>query len=214
MEAQPLNNNQPLDLSSYLQAPTSTVLKPDFDAEPVDQTNPDDFADDEPDDLEEAEPEKSFQDYLEDAGLFINLFDSLQTGVLTPVYRSKYQEPDDLEIIRRYKEEEKQVKSGTLLAENRTIQTDPFLDAVSRVADCKEAIKALPFTPREKTKLKEPLAKVLEKYSSLTISPETALLLAVLMIMAPRIIQVLPESWGDKLSSVATLGLFKHAKTE
>ncbi|WP_080056735.1 hypothetical protein [Spirosoma aerolatum] len=216
MESFNPNNNPTIDLSSYLNAPTSTVQKPDFDAEPIDQTNPDDFKpdDDTDDGLEDAEPEKSFQDYVEDAGLFINLFDSLQTGVLTPVYRSKYQEPDDIELIRRYKEETKQIKAGTLLEENRTVQTDPFLDAVNRVTDCKEAIKAIPFTPREKTKLKEPLAKVLEKYSSVSISPEMALLLAVLMIMAPRIIQVLPDSWGDKLSSIATLGLLKNAKAE
>ncbi|OJW76314.1 hypothetical protein [Spirosoma sp. 48-14] len=217
MESLPNHNSNPtIDLSSYLNAPTNTVDRPDFDAEPIDQTNPEDFRDDDPesDGMDDAEPEKSFKDYLEEAGLFINLFDSLQSGVLKPIYRSKYQEPDDADLIRRYKEETRQIKAGTLLEENRTVGTDPFLDAVQRVADCNDAVKTLPFTAREKTKLKEPLAKVLEKYSSVSISPEMALLLAVLMIMAPRIIQVLPESWGDKFSSIATLGLFKNAKTE
>jgi hypothetical protein len=224
MEAQPNTSlfsapgEQPttLDLSSYLNAPTVNVTKPDFDQELVDNTNPDDFEpDDELDESDqEPEEEKTYRDYLDDAGLFINLFDSLQTGILTPAHRAKMMEPDDSAIIARFKEEQKLIKSGQLHPENATIDTDVALDAIQRESDYKASIKTIPFTAKEKGKLKEPLAKVIHKYQGMTVSPEMALLLSVLMIMAPRIIGVLPEKWGDKFSSVATLGMLKNAKAE
>lgn len=207
--------NDVLDLSAYMTAPTVQVAKPDFDAPPVDETNPDDFAeDDDPEGLEEPEPEKTYKDYIEDASLFISLFDSFQTGILTPAYRSKIQEPDDADLISQYHSEQKLIKAKQLNPEDATVDIDDFIDAMQRHTELKAALKTLPFTAPEKKRLSEPLAKVIHKYQGVTVSPEMALLLSVLMVMAPRIIQVLPDSWGDKFSSVATLGLLKNAKAE
>lgn len=213
MEANP---NKVVDLASLLNAPTVQVQRPDFDAEPVDETNPDDFNEDD-DELgeegEEQEVEKSYKDYIEDASLFVSLFDSFQTVVLTPVYRSRLLEADDEELISQFRIEQRLIKKGDLAKDAATVDHEVFMAACERQADYKAAIRALPFTAPEKKKLTEPLAKVIHKYQGVSVSPEMALLLSVLMVMAPRIIQVLPESWGNKFSSIATLGLLKNAGT-
>ena len=75
-------DSEVVDLSGYMNAPTVRVEKPDFNAPEVDQTNDADF---EPEDeSDEPEEDKTASDYKQDAKLIVNLFDSLQTGFLTP----------------------------------------------------------------------------------------------------------------------------------
>ena len=72
-------------------------------------------------------------------------------------------------------------------------EADPDLrDVLLRTSKVAEANKKAAFTQEEKESLIKPLAEVVEKYSLLQIGPEAMFIIALALVMAPRIMPLFP----------------------
>ena len=175
----------------------------DDDGNPVmTGANSDDFDDDEPDpatDLDTEEPPAPAMTAKE-AGLsatwYIKAFNLFQKTILKPLYRKRMLQEGDIEKVREASRKAK--NKGAKHIQDLYVEGDPMYDVCARFDRYMEAIEDLPLTPAEQKELMEPLAAVIEKYKWMQMGPEGQLLLAVFVIMAPRIEPAMPGLF-DKL---------------
>ncbi|MEQ8628095.1 hypothetical protein [Ekhidna sp.] len=165
-------------------------LEDDFEPSPESFDDEGDFDDfDEPDFDDEADEEPTFSgDPKKTARRWIKTFNALQKWVLKGLYKKKILTSEDSEQIRKWKAQHKanpNVKMEDVIEGDaeRYERFDRFLTAV----------EDLPFTEEEIQDIAEPLSELIEKHRRLQMSPEVALLLAVIIVMLPRLEPILPD---------------------
>ncbi|MEZ0610458.1 hypothetical protein ACAW74_18230 [Fibrella sp. WM1] len=180
-------------------APTTDdgTFVPPPDAKPVD---PNDF-----DDLDEAAPDPDAPDepqpkgrafFRRQATQLVRTFDVAQKTLLRSwVYPRTILEPGDRELVTEYRTRAKAAKKTKQL--QLPDQDDDLWNALNRYEQLDKACEELPLTDDEKADLIAPLADVLEKHQKGALSPEMALLLAVAMIMLPRLEPVFPKLFSS-----------------
>lgn len=124
----------------------------------------------------QPEPVQPVLDYEEQAELLVTLSDSVQQLAFSKVAEKRYFTADERKMVREIKN--KQRKKEPLTDEEKQLYDDwtvylQFKDL-------------LPYEEKEAEMLRKPLAKVLEQQQS-NLDPKTALLLAALMVAAPRV---------------------------
>jgi hypothetical protein len=160
------------------------------------QTDSDDFEED--DDygqaLDQEEPEVKVQTpemVLASARRIIKFVNKAQKPFLVKAYRSKHLKEGDEEVIKDQK------ISGVFDNEHRyqqELERNPeFKSICKRFNYYTELIEGIEFTDDEQQSLEEPLAEVLAKWNKFQMTPEMALLMAVAMVMLPRIEPLFPR---------------------
>lgn len=141
----------------------------------------------------EEEPVKVVnpEDARKSARRIINFIDNLQKPFLTSVYKKTVLFEGDYEKVQQFHEEK--AKRGTYSFQDAITEDNDFYDVSKRFEEYMDLVKAAPFTEDEKDSLTGPLAEVLEKHSQFQLSPEMALLLAVAMVMLPRVAPLIPQ---------------------
>lgn len=114
-------------------------------------------------------------DYEEQADLLVTLSDSVQQLAFSKVAEKRFFTPDERKAIRDIKRKQRQ-------KEALTPDEQKLYDDWKMYLEYKEL---LPYEEKEAEMLRKPLAKLLEQQQS-NLDPKTALLLAALMIAAPR----------------------------
>lgn len=131
-------------------------------------------------DEEPREPRRfSLDDYRTQAEGYVDILDLGNTMVLPNLYKKKLltaAERSRIQIIKRTTEAG---QYSTMSYE------DQVLD--KRLAEIQDLIDAIPFTPEEKKKLTEALAKVLQYYG-MTANPTTVLVLTLIAVEGARLL--------------------------
>lgn len=152
----------------------------------------------EPKEKEEPEPEpvKRVNPIAPEkiADVFVNFTSRVLELGGKKVYPSVILEPGD---AAKLNDLSRRVRLGRPLSKGEVFdeatKEDPALiDVLLRWEKCDEAIKGAPFTDEEKEYLREPLGLVIEKYDFLKAGPELVLLMAVCLVMIPRITPLMP----------------------
>ena len=169
-----------------IEAPTAEP-QPDYSA---------DFGPEQPsaevvDDDEEAIPLRTPADAKKSARRWIDFIDNLQKPMLVAGYRRTVLHPGDEARMTAY--EQKRTAKGRYSIEDAVTDDSDFYFILERAREYGELCDAAAFTEDEKESLTGPLAEVLEKHSRLQLSPEMALLLAVAMVMLPRVAPLIPQ---------------------
>lgn len=120
---------------------------------------------------------RSPADFEEQAKLYIAFADGVQSLALPYFYQKQNFTPDELSRLAEIGQAPDQVKP----------EDEPIK---AKGAAFTEYMEALPFKTKEEKLLLGPLAKVLEKYNHAP-GPETALIMAALTVMAPRVLPLL-----------------------
>lgn len=166
------------------------------------------------DDFDAEEPEETADDQIQEpdrppmganeakvsARWYIKAFNLVQKTILKPIYRSRLLQEGDIEKVREASKRAKE--AGAKHIQDLYAEGDPMYDVCARFDRYLDAVNDLPLTKDEQSELLEPLAAVIEKYRWMQMGPEGQLLLAVFVIMAPRLEPALPGI-GDKLKEVA-----------
>lgn len=169
---------------------------------PVDEFKPETEIDQEidSDDFEETVddvPETAQDDPVISAGGFkrmakrwIQTFNVFQKTLLKPSYQRTILEKGDIEKMRSYRKDAELSKCDItdIYHEN-----EESYHVIERFDKYMKAVEDLPLTQEEIDDLTEPLSEVIQKYNSMQVGPEGQLLLAVLVIMLPRVEPVFPS---------------------
>lgn len=168
-------------------APTIDDAPDDFGPEPeATETNDEPTADA----ADVDAPTKTPADARKSAERWISFVDNLQRPMLIAAYRKNVLHPGDTERITEY--EQKRAARGKYSIEDAVSEDTDFYHVLARAKEFSELCDKAAFTADEKETLAGPLSEVLEKYTSLQVTPEVALLLAVAMVMLPRIAPLVP----------------------
>lgn len=144
--------------------------------------NGDDFKE-EPAPIEIEEPQAPAVpvNYKEQARLMIAFVDGLQGLVLPGAYQHAYFTDEEKEKLKDLKK--RLAISGS---ESETVITENDHEIYEKYQDVEELIDNLPFTEKEIKMLESPAAAYMEKYK-FNPGPETALIMALLAVMGPRV---------------------------
>lgn len=179
-----------VDLLSEMSRPTEQVAEEQDDDENL---NPDDFEDDDDPEPGEQEPVQDKSFWREQARMWISAFDTLQRSALANyVYPKAILEPTDRQKLARFKNRTKGRRKDDI------VYDDDIQSVLDRYAELEENIGKLPFSSGEKETLTAPLANLLEKHQSGQLSPEVALIIAVAIVMIPRLAPGLPLVLGKQ----------------
>jgi len=160
--------------------------------------DPEDFEEgfDQGDEFEEepqADPAPNKQFWRAQAKMYINAFNTLQQSVLSNyVYPKSILEPTDRRKFNRFKEKTKGRRKDDIIID------DDIQSVLDRYAELDAQIGKLPFTGDEKETLTAPLSDLLEKHQQGKLSPEVALIIAVSIVMIPRLAPGLPLVLGKQ----------------
>ena len=198
--ASPAPEHPPVDLIAEMARPTDQVA----DAVDPDEAQPDpnDFDEgysqaglgDDPDgDLPPPDPAPNKSFWRSQARMWVNAFNTLQQSVLgSYVYPKAILEPADRRKLNRFKEKSKGKRKEDLFLD------DDIQAVLDRYAELDSQIGKLPFSADEKETLTAPLADLLAKHQQGKLSPEVALLIAVSIVMIPRLAPGLPLVLGKQ----------------
>ncbi len=179
-----VNNDNPTDFTPIEAAPAADYTA-DFGPEP---TMPDTAAvDEEP----AVEPVANPEDARKSARRWIDFLDNLQKPALIASYRNTILRPGDEARMDAYEQE--RAARGRYSIEDAVTDDKDFYHVLARAKEFAELCDRAAFTDDEKQSLTDPLAEVLEKHQRLQLSPEVALLLAVAMVMLPRVAPLIPQ---------------------
>lgn len=170
---------------SPVEAPAASEPEPDFSG---------DFGEAPPvDEVDEPEPAQvhSPADIKKAARRWIDFIDNLQKPVLVASYRRTVLHEGDTERITAF--EQARAARGRYSIEEAVTEDGEFYHVMTRAREFAELCDKAAFTNDEKEALTGPLAEVLERHSRLQLSPEMALLLAVAMVMLPRVAPLIPQ---------------------
>lgn len=143
--------------------------------------------------VDEQEPVNvhSPADIKKAARRWIDFADNLQKPFLVASYRRTVLREGDTERMTAY--EQQRAARGRYSIEDAITEDSDFYHVLTRAREYAELCDAAAFTEEEKESLTGPLAEVLERHSRLQLSPEMALLLAVAMVMLPRVAPLIPQ---------------------
>ncbi|MGI4862455.1 MAG: hypothetical protein ACRYFZ_00915 [Janthinobacterium lividum] len=180
-----VNNDNPTDFSPIDTAAPAIDYTEDFGPEPA---IPEAEADeDEP----TAAPLPTPEDARKSARRWIDFIDNMQKPALIASYRNAILRPGDEARMDAYEQE--RAGRGRYSIEDAVTDDKDFYYVLARAKEFAELCDKAAFTEDEKQSLTDPLAEVLEKHSRLQLSPEMALLLAVAMVMLPRVAPLIPQ---------------------
>ena len=129
---------------------------------------------------DEDQPIKTLSECRRDAKAAVDLMDGLQTTVLKRyVYPKTILEKGDKDKLRRYFDENE--------------RSEDVFEAHKRYLKLVEYSEALPFEKEDKERIIKPLSRIIHKYQTKTLSPEWTLVLAVLIVMLPRLQPLFPS---------------------
>lgn len=164
---------------------------------PASEPTPDysqDFTDEAPEaEVVDEEPVRvhSPADSKKSARRWIDFLDNLQKPLLVASYRKTILHPGDEERMDAY--EQQRAQRGRFSIEDAVTEDSSFYHILTRAREFTQLCDKAAFTEDEKESLTGPLAEVLERHSRLQLSPEMALLLAVAMVMLPRVAPLIPQ---------------------
>lgn len=139
-----------------------------------DTGDPEDYTED------EDQPLKTLSECRRDAKAAVDLVDGLQTTVLKRyVYPKTILVKGDKDKLRRYFDENE--------------RSEDVFDAYKRYQKLVEYSEALPFDKEDKERIIKPLSRIIQKYQTKALSPEWTLVLAVLIVMLPRLQPLFPS---------------------
>ncbi|MEL6558340.1 MAG: hypothetical protein AAFQ94_09160 [Bacteroidota bacterium] len=193
-------SNKDIDLIDELNEATKPVEEFKPDAEIDQEIDSEDF--DETPELDEPvidEPVTSPGGFKRMAKRWIKTFNVFQKTLLKPAYKKSMLQTGDIDKMAKYKEHAESTKKDVTDIYHSHEGSYEVFQRFERYA---RAVEDLPLTQEEIDDLTEPLAEVIQKYSYMQVGPEGQLLLAVLVIMLPRIEPVFPSI--TKLFSGAT----------
>lgn len=180
-----VNNDNPTDFTPIETAAPAADYSEDFGH---DATQPDPEAtEDEP----TAAPLPTPEDARKSARRWIEFVDNIQKPALIASYRQTVLRPGDEARMDAFEQE--RAARGRYSIEDAVTDDKDFYHVLARAKEFTELCDRAPFTDDEKESLTGPLAEVLEKHSQLQLSPEMALLLAVAMVMLPRVAPLIPQ---------------------
>jgi len=157
----------------------------------------DDFGPEQPgaevvdDDEQTAIPLPTPEGARRSAQRWINFIDNIQKPLLVAGYRKSIFHPGDEARMDEY--EQRRTAQGRYSIEDAVTDDSEFYYVLNRAREFTELCDKAALTDDEKDSLTGPLAEVLEKHSRLQLSPEMALLLAVAMVMLPRVAPLIPQ---------------------
>lgn len=125
---------------------------------------------------QQAQIVKPVLDYEEQAELLVTLSDSMQQLAFAKVAEKRFFSNEERKAIRDIKRRKRNNEGGITAEEERL-----YADWIKYI----EYRELLPYEDKEAEMLRKPLAKLLEQHQS-NLDPKTALLLAALMVAAPR----------------------------
>lgn len=125
---------------------------------------------------QQAQIVKPVLDYEEQAELLVTLSDSMQQLAFAKVAEKRFFSSEERKAIRDIKRRKRNNEGGITAEEERL-----YADWIKYI----EYRELLPYEDKEAEMLRKPLAKLLEQQQS-NLDPKTALLLAALMVAAPR----------------------------
>ena len=125
---------------------------------------------------QQAQIVKPVLDYEEQAELLVTLSDSMQQLAFAKVAEKRFFSNEERKAIRDIKRRKRNNEGGITAEEERL-----YADWIKYI----EYRELLPYEDKEAEMLRKPLAKLLEQQQS-NLDPKTALLLAALMVAAPR----------------------------
>ncbi|MBO0946988.1 hypothetical protein [Fibrella forsythiae] len=143
-----------------------------------------------------AEPTKNRAFFRRQATQFVKTFNVAQKTVLSSVvYPKTILEPGDKQLVADYR-----VKYKTRSKSNKLeipAEGDELYDALRRYEQLDQAISELPLSAEEQADLIAPLTDVLEKHQQKALTPEWALVVAVFLVMLPRLEPVFPKLFSS-----------------
>jgi hypothetical protein len=122
---------------------------------------------------------------------WIDFVDNLQKPLLVASYRRTVLHEGDTERMAAF--EQTRTARGRYSIEDAVTEDGEFYHVLTRAREFADLCDKAAFTDDEKESLTGPLAEVLERHSRLQLSPEMALLLAVAMVMLPRVAPLIPQ---------------------
>jgi hypothetical protein len=190
-----------VNLLDELAKATAPVAEPAFtpEAEPVQnvQPDPDDFDEPEEEAPEEPQPEEPVKDksfYKRSAARMVKAFSSLLKVGAKKVYKKSVLKPGDIEEMSELKKRiELSGKPQDRAIADAVSDNDKLYHVFKRFEEYDRLVKEAPLTEEEQEILIEPLSEVIEKHKFLQAGPEAALLMAVLIIMLPRLEPMFPN---------------------
>jgi hypothetical protein len=196
------------DLSSILAASVETQNATVNDFITVPETPSTDDLSDDFDEAEEVETETekdpeneiplSKAEIKKAAKRWIGLFDKMQKPFLVNAYEKAILKPGDEQLLKSH---QKNVDlTGPKKIKDAISENDDLYYVLKRYDEYIDACKNIPFSEEEKEMIAEPLAELVEKYKKMHLSPEMALVAAVVMVMLPRVEPLFPQFFkGIKL---------------
>ncbi|GAA4353052.1 hypothetical protein GCM10023185_13290 [Hymenobacter saemangeumensis] len=180
---------------------TASDFAPDVQPTPEASSSPDDFGPEpeevdaqevftagDDDETETAAPTP--EDALKSARRIISFVDNLQKPFLVSAYKRSVLWPGDEEKLTEFNRQ--RAARGKYSLQDAITEDSDFYQVSKRAEEFFALCEAAPFTDDEKDSLAGPLSEVLEKYTSLQLTPEMALLAAVAMVMLPRVAPLIP----------------------
>lgn len=178
---------------------TFTVNETDFDQLELDPEN------EQPDELNESSPggekppgevpKKPSRSFKKIATSFVKTFESvvLKMGAKW-AYPQILLKEGDAELVVDFRERLKVVpeREQNSFSANILLENNDLRSALTRVEKAMDCIHNAPLSKDEFDMLVDPLAEVIEKYKWMQVGPEANLLLAVIIIMIPRVEPLFP----------------------
>ena len=130
----------------------------------------------------ESEHHFSLSEYRMQAEGYVDLLDLGNNMLLPRLYKSKLLTPQERSRMQTIKRTTDAGQYATLTFEDQQLD--------KKLAEIQDMIDAIPFTPEEKQKLTEALAKVLQYYGT-TANPTTVLVLTLITVEGARILPLL-----------------------
>lgn len=172
----------------------STAQEPASDpaSEPIDSGDAGEYHFDPPSgESERVEPQLDSGAAKSIAMRYVKMFSSFMKMILTPLYRVTILEKDDIEKMREFNQKNRGKSEKEM---DEAVHSDHEMwPVVNRFDQYMKAIKEIPLDDDEKEMIATPLGEVIQKYKSLQLSPEWMLLIAVAMVMLPRIVKLIPD---------------------
>jgi hypothetical protein len=196
-QTQPVEDLPKVEVKPEEPAPKPELNPEDFGSESETVTDP-------PPGGEPGEPKKPVN-FKKIASGFVKFFNSLLKIGAKRLYPEVILKPEDPAILVDLKTRTEMIpdrdKEAFLASELESKDTLRY--AWNRLSRVEELIAAAPLTEDEKEMLIDPLADVIEKYRWMQVGPEANLLLAVIVVMAPRIEPLFPGLMSSLESKVS-----------
>lgn len=180
------------DLEQELEKETNEVADNDTDTIIEDNHDFEELAlEEEPEEEEESDRPRATGGSLKKmAYRLVKTFNAMQKRLLLAAYRRRILQPGDADKTAQWMELNEQ---SSQFDWEKVVTRNPENEAIyKRVSKFMKLCDELPLKEDEMQDIAEPLAEVIEKREALQMSPEVALLLAVVIAMIPRLEPLLP----------------------